>query len=386
MTRNAVRTWYLVHKWTSLVCTAFLLMLCLTGLPLIFHHEIDDALGAHSELPAVAGPARLQDLDTVLAAALKARPGEVGLFMSFDEDRPVVNVTTGPSPDAPEAKMHLAFFDQRTALPLPPAPGGGVMDVILRLHVDMFAGLPGMLFLGLMGLLFFIAVVSGVVLYSPFMRKLDFGVLRVSRSSRLKWLDYHNLLGVVTVAWVSVVGLTGVINTLSTPIIQLWQIGQLAEMTAPYKNEPPPPPGQLASIHQAVQTAQKAAPGMRVQFVAFPGGSFSSKHHYAVFMQGDTPLTKKLLTPALIDARTGELTAMRSMPWYAQGLLLSQPLHFGDYGGLPLKILWALLDVVTLVVLGSGLYLWIGRRRASVDNHLTEVEDGGQAPLQAAAE
>jgi uncharacterized iron-regulated membrane protein len=98
---------------------------------------------------------------------------------------------------------------------------------------------------------------------------------------------------------------------------------------------------------------------MRVQFVAFPGGSFSSAHHYAVFMQGETPATERLLTPALIDAETGQLTAMRRMPWYAQALLLSQPLHFGDYGGLPLKILWALLDVATIVVLGSGLYLWL---------------------------
>jgi uncharacterized iron-regulated membrane protein len=38
-------------------------------------------------------------------------------------------------------------------------------------------------------------------------------------------------------------------------------------------------------------------------------------------------------------------------------LLLSQPLHFGDYGGLPLKIIWALLDIATIIVLASGLYL-----------------------------
>jgi len=42
---------------------------------------------------------------------------------------------------------------------------------------------------------------------------------------------------------------------------------------------------------------------------------------------------------------------------------VSQPLHFGDYGGLPLKIIWALLDIVTIVVLGSGLYLWLDRRQ-----------------------
>lgn len=386
MTRNTVRAWYLVHKWTSLVCTAFLLLLCVTGLPLVFHHEIDEALGAGGEIAALPEAHPLQDLDTILHSALETRPGEVGLFMSFDEDRPVVNVTSGPRPDAPETQMTLMSLDRRTAQILPPAPAGGVMEFILRLHTDLFLGLPGLLFMGLMGLIFVVAIVSGVAIYSPFMRKLDFGTLRVSRSTRLKWLDYHNLLGIVTVAWVTVVGLTGVINTLSTPIIQIWQAGQLAEMTAPYEGQPAPPPGSLSSIHAAVATAQAAAPGMRVQFVAFPGGYFSSKHHYAVFMQGDTPLRKKLLTPALIDAQTGELTAMRSMPWYAQALLLSQPLHFGDYGGLPLKVLWAALDVVTIVVLGSGLYLWLGRRRSSVDAHVNELRAGGADVVPAVAE
>src|SRR3546814_3694373 len=53
------------------------------------------------------------------------------------------------------------------------------------------------------------------------------------------------------------------------------------------------------------------------------------------------------------------------MPWYLTALEVSRPLHFGDYGGMPLKILWTLLDLVTIVVLGSGLYLWIARRKAT---------------------
>ena len=39
-----------------------------------------------------------------------------------------------------------------------------------------------------------------------------------------------------------------------------------------------------------------------------------------------------------------------------------QPLHYGDTAGLPLKLIWAALDLVMIVILGSGLYLW--RRRA----------------------
>jgi len=65
----------------------------------------------------------------------------------------------------------------------------------------------------------------------------------------------------------------------------------------------------------------------------------------------------------LVDARTLQVTDNRPLPWYMLALLLSEPLHFGDYGGLPMKILWALLDVITIIVLGSGLYLWFVRGR-----------------------
>lgn len=52
-------------------------------------------------------------------------------------------------------------------------------------------------------------------------------------------------------------------------------------------------------------------------------------------------------------------------------LLVSQPLHFGDYGGMPLKVLWAALDVITIVVLGSGLYLWWQRRKKPIEELLS---------------
>ena len=361
MSQTTIRIWSWLHKWSSLVCTLFLLMLCVTGLPLIFHHEIERLTGDAYVMPAVADEDRRESLDTVLSRALAARPGEVGLFMSFDEDRPVVNVTSGPAHDAPERQMTLMSLDWRTADFVPPPVETGIMTTLLQLHTDMFLGLPGKFFLGLMGALFVLAIVSGVILYAPFMRKLDFGTLRLSRQARVRWLDWHNLLGAVTIAWAGLVGLTGVINAFSEPITASWQADKLGEMTAGYGDMPPPQ--EFGSIQAAVDTAMAASPGMRVQFVAFPGGLYSTDHHYAVFLQGATPLTKRLLTTSLVDVRTGALTDTRPMPWYMQALLLSQPLHFGDYGGLPLKLLWALLDIATIVVLGSGVYLWLARRR-----------------------
>ncbi|MNJ63094.1 hypothetical protein D3C77_589670 [compost metagenome] len=82
-------------------------------------------------------------------------------------------------------------------------------------------------------------------------------------------------------------------------------------------------------------------------------------------MKGGTHLTAHLLTPVLIDASTLDVTAIGDRPWYMDAMGLSQPLHFGDYGGRPMQILWAVLDVLTIIVLGSGVYLWVVRRRAA---------------------
>jgi uncharacterized iron-regulated membrane protein len=260
--------------------------------------------------------------------------------------------------------MKFTSIDLRNAESVRSFDDEGVMHFILQLHIDMFLGLKGELFLGFLGLLFFAAIVSGVVVYAPYMRRMQFGTMRLARSPRVKWLDTHNLIGVVTLMWAVVVGLTGVINTLATPLVDYWRVTELADMIAPYEGEPVPT--ELSSLHQAVLTAKAAAPGMSPQFVAFPGVRFSSNHHYAVWLRGATPATEQILTPALIDATNGSLSDLRRMPWYMLALRLSQPLHFGDYGGLPMKILWALLDLATIIVLVSGLYLWWGRRKASL--------------------
>ena len=88
--------------------------------------------------------------------------------------------------------------------------------------------------------------------------------------------------------------------------------------------------------------------------IVFPGSDNGSPHHYVLWASGKTLLTSRLFSPILVDAKTGKLAAIVRMPWYLRALEVSRPLHFGDYGGLPLKILWALLDVVTIVMRVSG--------------------------------
>jgi uncharacterized iron-regulated membrane protein len=372
----AIRKWSLVHKWTSLICTLFLLMLCVTGLPLIFYHEIEHALGYSIDPPELPGATAAASLDRIVEVARTRNPGHMIQYVSRDPDEENAwFVATGVTAKGPEPSAFY-MFDARTGEFLHEYPlQQGVMYVLLRIHYDMFAGLPGALFLGAMGLLLVASLVSGTVLYGPFMRKLRFGSVRHDRSSRIKWLDLHNLLGIATLIWLITVGVTGVINTLAVPIFGQWQTTELADMTMRYKDAAPLE--ELGSVERAVATARAAAPDSDLSFIAFPGNEFSTPHHYVAFMYGSTPLTSKLLTPILIDAQSGELVDRRTLPWYVTALLVSQPLHYGDYGGLPLKILWALLDLIAIVVLASGVYLWIKKRNLPIEARLGTVQTEG---------
>lgn len=373
LTAKTVKIWYAVHKWTSLVCTVFLLLLCLTGLPLIFIHELSHLLGGEVEAASVAPGTPQKSLDELVDAAREKYPDEYARFLVWDDDEPgLVFVTFVPSRYDMSNEFKSIAVDVQTGDVTQFPELNKFLDIMFHLHVDLFAGLYGTLFLGFMGLLFVASLVSGAVLYGPFMRKLDFGVVRKERAARLKWLDLHNLLGIVTLTWAFVVGGTGVINTLAEIVLAAWQSGQLAEMVEPYKNSPPAV--DFSSIDAAVETAYKAAPGMTPSFMAFPGPSFSSDHHYTVFMRGETPLTSRLLRPVLVDAETSEFTDSRTLPWWVTALLVSQPLHFGDYGGMPMKIIWAVLDVITIVVLASGLYLWLSHRKRPIEERILELE------------
>src|ERR1700754_2705067 len=97
MTPRAVRIWKDVHKWTSLVCTLFLFILCLTGLPLIFHEEIDRALGATAAPDTAAADTTMISLDRVIEIARKERPNEAITFASPDDDDPVWQVGIAPA-------------------------------------------------------------------------------------------------------------------------------------------------------------------------------------------------------------------------------------------------------------------------------------------------
>ncbi|WP_157219266.1 PepSY-associated TM helix domain-containing protein [Flavisphingomonas formosensis] len=253
------------------------------------------------------------------------------------------------------------LFDGQSGLPKDagrPKPPG-IVGLLLAVHGELLAGLPGRLFIAAVGATALLSVISGIMIYAPFAAGRPFGDIRVERSRRLAWLDRHNVIGIASAAWLLVVTATGFMNAIERPLSNAWRAGISRTLPTVESN------GMAIGPDEALATARRVALEMKFETVIFPGKAPGIPGYYLVWGSGTTTLTKRLTAPVAINALTGKpsMAGALPVPWYLRLLDVSRPLHFGDYGGLPLKILWALLDVVTILVLGSGLYLWLARRR-----------------------
>ncbi|WP_040501461.1 PepSY domain-containing protein [Herbaspirillum sp. YR522] len=365
MKSKTLRGWYAVHRWTSLVCTANLLLLCLTGLVLIFHHEIDHLLAQEPATTKAASGAPRPSLQRLADVAVAAHPGTApkSITMFEDEGVPMVGVRVGAPGVASLREGTSVFMDATDGSTRALFTGDTFTGFILKLHVNLFLGFAGQLFIGAVGLVFVLSMLSGIVLYGPFMRKLAFGLVRFGRQPRIVLADLHNLTGIVVMVWALVVGLTGSFLSFSPLIIGLWQKTELTELI---RTLPAAAPRRMAPLDQVRRVADLAVPGKDLAYIFYPGSEYATQRHYMAVLRGHTEIEKRVFDIVVVDAETGELAAQRSMPWYMQVLLLSGPFHFGDYGGLPLKILWALLTLLTTAATVTGLVIWSRRSKSAI--------------------
>jgi len=361
-----LKFWIGLHKWSSLIAMLVLLVVFVSGLPLVFKSEIEDWLGY--------GSAERQDrdelsLDALVDAAEQRRSDKVVQFIVWEDNKPgAVIMSMADTPTEPPHHNVSVFVS--------PYDGQILNDqaeplaFFADLHKQLLMGKGGTFFLGIIAVSLVLSLISGVMIYAPFAGRRSFTSVRNGKSPRAKWLDVHNVLGIIVFGWMLVVGATGVINSWGEYLVYFWRADQVADMTRDYHNKPAPEKTQIGSVHQALEIAKVPYPDMTPWFIAMPGSLMSDAHHYIVYLRGATPRTSQLVRPVLVDAVTQTITDSRDMPWYMKTLMLSQPLHFGDYGGLMLKLIWFLFTLISTVVLITGLYLWWVRRkqRYNADN------------------
>lgn len=356
-----------LHRWCSLVATLPFLILCLTGTVLIFHEEIDAALGTVPTAQAAASGPQLP-LQESVERMLMAFPGERVLSVGIDaQGHPgVALLLTAPRDENSFEHYRLRYTRLADAQPVADAPTDATSTLtgfLLELHAHWFLGMPGELIGALIALLVLVSLLSGVVVYWPHVKKVAFGLLRRGRGPRLRQLDLHNTIGAVVLGWALTVSVTGFLLGFGTLAQGLWQKTELGALQRQYAGAPVDRVQPPLDVDRARDAALAAMPaGWHVLSIIFPDTDFSTNRHYTVLVGGQS-LDQRLFRVVLVDAVSGQVPVVAELPGYIKAILLSQPLHFGDYGGLPLKILWTLCAWLTLFVTANGAWLWWNRRR-----------------------
>lgn len=351
---------YRAHLFAGLFVSVHGLVLFLSGALLLFKNEIQSLAKA----PVVATetvPRRADLYDAVLRDVRARFPADRPLSFALDEENPdILQIRLGMNGAKEFRGARRLTYDARTAEPVERVrDDGGFFAWLLELHRDLLLGANGKLYVGFVGLVFLFTLISGAFIYGGFMKKVSFGEIR-----RLTWRtvfsDLHKFVGMSVLFWGLLIGATGTLLAFNSTLLKIYQSTELKELNRKYQG------GEargLASLDRVVEAAQAAKPEGVASFIAFPDTQFSVPNHFIVLMRGREGFSEKLIDLVIVDAASGAVNEVRELPLYLKTLVLSEPLHFGDYGGLPLKILWLAFTLMLLMMPISGLIIFYQRKK-----------------------
>ena len=372
-----MRKIYVIHQWVSLICAIFLLLLTLTGLPLLFRGEIN--AWNTLNLPARGGALPLSEIWAALpegrAVLTEAFPTKEILAVTPDaSDGTLYFLVKDRGGKASRAHMRMggeqimydvrtgALFDRKERVYRSEAVQE-FMHTMHILHVRLGLEEGGRDFLAAMCVLSVISIVSGVCLYLPMMKTLAFGTQR-RRSSRLFWSDWHKLTSVFAGTWAVLMCVSGV-------FIVLYSVGMRDyQRTAQ----------ELAAEHFAAdaQRAERILPEdalVRIE-EAFPGKDIISMrlptaHQDFYQFQIAEPTVRAtdfaLGTQVYLAAGGGEPLLVSVPAWLTMAPFFLN-LHIHNHELTAEKIFWALLILMTAAMIVTGIVLWLTRWQSRISN------------------
>ena len=370
-----MRKIYVIHQWVSLICALFLLLLTLTGLPLLFRNEINAWNTVN--LPPRGEPMALSEIWAGLpqgtAEVSQAFPTKEILAVTPDgEDGTLYFRVKERGGKASRAHMRMggeqimydvrtgAVFDRKDRVYRSEAVQE-FMHTMHILHVRLGMEEGGRDFLAAMCVLAVISIVSGVYLYLPMMKTLAFGTRR-RRSSRVFWSDWHKLTSIFAGTWAVLMCVSGVFIVLYSVGMRDYQRtahARAAEHFVVQTQDAPQISAEEAYARIAAEFPQKDVISMRLP---------TADSAYYVFQIAEPtvrPTDFALGTQVYLAAGGGEPLLVPVPAWLTMAPFFLN-MHIHNHELTAEKIFWALLILMTAAMIVTGIVLWLTRWRNRV--------------------
>ncbi len=304
-----------VHLWTGIAFGIYVVLISVSGSAIVFRNEIYKSAGSGPKIVPVAGP-RLSR-DQLKQAVHKAWPNYSVSYI-FDSKRTDEAVEVWIEKNGKSRSKTVGrLFDPYTGRDLGASRPLSIMLIakMSDLHVHLLAGETGEKVNGILAIVLVIVSITGLAIWWP-------GTGRVRRSlkidfkanwKRLNW-DLHSVVGLWMFAFVLIWGVTGVYVVFPMPFQVVVNHFSPLEL---YKLQSSVDPSAAQSV-SLIRVADAAPPVRR-----------------------RLPPIKR--TPGDIFLR-----------WFYY-------LHFGNFGGWPVKVLWVILGLAPPFLFVTGALMWWNR-------------------------
>lgn len=346
------------HSAVGLAVGALMYILCLSGTLMVFHEEF--ARWEQPEVPEFTGSA---------APAAIARAAEEGL--SRTDDVPHHYYVSLPHASMPRLGVSLdgeaswyADADGNLTTPVHHPWTEFLEGLHYYLHLPTTLGLT---VVGILGAMLVGLVISGLLAHPRIFR--DAFAMRLKGNKQLAEADLHNRLSVWGAPFHILVALTGaaigLASVLSYFAATTYLDGDLEGFYEPVFGADPAEnmaPAPMPDVAAAMGNFSTAHEGLTPTYIIMhePGtagqSAFILAQHPARLIYGDN---------YYFDG-DGNLTGTLGHsdgPAGQQIIASAYTVHFGSFGGLPVKIIYGILGLAISIVSATGVNIWLIKRR-----------------------
>lgn len=364
ISRQTVERSLSAHAAIGLLASALLYLVCLTGTVLVFYEEWQRVeQPAAPEMDAVSPDAVQRGVAAVLATE-KGKARTTHLYVHLPVDAlPRATITTDTQ------AVHL---DSKGAIAAPEENSWA--EFLLALHYTLL--LPptvGIIIVGALGVTMIALSVTGILAHPRIFR--DAFRFRARDTGGVGLADWHNRIGVWTLPFSLAIALTGAVIGLGTlngyGLAVSFYGGDIEAAYTPIfggegkaDTHPAPVPDVAAALRTMTARFPEVTPsyvvvrdpltaGQHVQVIAIHPRRLIYGENYDFDAAG-----RFVKTTGLSDGAIGQQFAASNYD-----------LHFGNFGGLPVKIAYFVFGLAVTIMIGTGVSIWLGkRRRRGVDS------------------
>ena len=251
-------------------------------------------------------------------------------------------------------------------------------EFLYRLHflaqLNLY-GRSGYLIAGIISFFFLFAIVTGVIVHWNKIIS-NFYVFRPKEKFKNIWTDAHTALGIIGLPYQFVFAVTGVFfivgaTVMAPPVASIMYDGDTEKMYDDFgygNTEYPMAMLEKASptdINSFVEKAKSYWPEFNIRSIDLYNYGDANMH---VGISGSPAFSAKFMGEGelVFNASTGEIVHEKN-PFnntsYADGALgVITRLHFGDFGGRSLKVVYFILGIISCFVIITGILIWLVAR------------------------